>query len=188
MVVSNLRITNDRQIKFTGKGEPLRRRSANHSAEFVSGSRQFSRNVRLELWLVFQDEKGEIIWICPMCKMPDDGSPMIGCDTCDDWYHWCVTSLLCNLECLVALCLTLLHTQLGVELAETILSLFSCYVISHSLSLPLARVAFCSRLILVVKQSHPPPFFLSLSSLHNSEALCLSCRHFVQKSIYRKRH
>ena len=20
--------------------------------------------------------------------MPDDGSPMIGCDVCDDWYHW----------------------------------------------------------------------------------------------------
>jgi transcription initiation factor TFIID subunit 3 len=34
------------------------------------------------------DDKGEITWICPACKMPDDGSPMIGCDSCDDWYHW----------------------------------------------------------------------------------------------------
>jgi len=33
-------------------------------------------------------DTGEIIWICPHCKMPDDGSPMIGCDECDDWYHW----------------------------------------------------------------------------------------------------
>ena len=23
-----------------------------------------------------------------MCKIQDDGSPMIGCDDCDDWYHW----------------------------------------------------------------------------------------------------
>ncbi|XP_054163015.1 LOW QUALITY PROTEIN: transcription initiation factor TFIID subunit 3-like [Oppia nitens] len=28
------------------------------------------------------------VWICPSCKLPDDGSPMIGCDTCDDWYHY----------------------------------------------------------------------------------------------------
>jgi len=36
----------------------------------------------------FQDENGQTIWICPACKMQDDGSPMIGCDKCDDWYHW----------------------------------------------------------------------------------------------------
>ncbi|XP_067129011.1 transcription initiation factor TFIID subunit 3 isoform X2 [Centruroides vittatus] len=35
-----------------------------------------------------QDESGNKIWICPACKQPDDGSPMIGCDECDDWYHW----------------------------------------------------------------------------------------------------
>jgi len=28
------------------------------------------------------------VWICPNCARQDDGSPMIGCDTCDDWYHW----------------------------------------------------------------------------------------------------
>ncbi|CAG2105073.1 unnamed protein product [Medioppia subpectinata] len=28
------------------------------------------------------------VWICPECKRPDDGSPMIGCDTCDEWYHY----------------------------------------------------------------------------------------------------
>ncbi|XP_033746840.1 transcription initiation factor TFIID subunit 3-like [Pecten maximus] len=31
---------------------------------------------------------GEKIWICPACKRQDDGSPMVGCDICDDWYHW----------------------------------------------------------------------------------------------------
>ncbi|KAH9383290.1 hypothetical protein HPB48_024410 [Haemaphysalis longicornis] len=34
------------------------------------------------------DERGNKIWICPACAKPDDGSPMIGCDECDDWYHW----------------------------------------------------------------------------------------------------
>ncbi|XP_066490291.1 transcription initiation factor TFIID subunit 3 isoform X2 [Tiliqua scincoides] len=37
---------------------------------------------------VIRDEWGNKIWICPGCEKPDDGSPMIGCDDCDDWYHW----------------------------------------------------------------------------------------------------
>ncbi|XP_049578321.1 transcription initiation factor TFIID subunit 3 [Syngnathus scovelli] len=37
---------------------------------------------------VIRDESGNQIWICPGCDKPDDGSPMIGCDDCDDWYHW----------------------------------------------------------------------------------------------------
>ncbi|XP_063073368.1 transcription initiation factor TFIID subunit 3 [Engraulis encrasicolus] len=37
---------------------------------------------------VIRDEWGNKIWICPGCNKPDDGSPMIGCDQCDDWYHW----------------------------------------------------------------------------------------------------
>ena len=28
------------------------------------------------------------VWICPWCSKPDDTVPMIGCDSCDDWYHW----------------------------------------------------------------------------------------------------
>lgn len=43
---------------------------------------------------VIRDEWGNQIWICPGCNKPDDGSPMIGCDDCDDWYHWpCVGML-----------------------------------------------------------------------------------------------
>ncbi|PSN52047.1 hypothetical protein C0J52_04529 [Blattella germanica] len=34
------------------------------------------------------DDKGNKIWICPECEGQDDGSPMIGCDGCDAWYHW----------------------------------------------------------------------------------------------------
>ncbi|XP_048244393.1 transcription initiation factor TFIID subunit 3-like isoform X1 [Haliotis rufescens] len=41
----------------------------------------------------FIDADGNKVWICPSCKMQDDGSPMIGCDTCDDWYHWTCMSI-----------------------------------------------------------------------------------------------
>nr|CAD7461700.1 unnamed protein product [Timema tahoe] len=34
------------------------------------------------------DYSGNQIWICPACGGHDDGSPMIGCDDCDAWYHW----------------------------------------------------------------------------------------------------
>lgn len=34
------------------------------------------------------DKDGQKVWICPACGRPDDGSPMIGCDECDAWYHW----------------------------------------------------------------------------------------------------
>ncbi|XP_078488879.1 uncharacterized protein LOC100175083 [Ciona intestinalis] len=37
---------------------------------------------------VVLDDDGNRVWICPGCNKPDDGSPMIGCDKCDDWYHW----------------------------------------------------------------------------------------------------
>jgi len=36
----------------------------------------------------YLDESGNKVWICPACGKQDDGSPMIGCDKCDDWYHW----------------------------------------------------------------------------------------------------
>lgn len=28
------------------------------------------------------------VWICPACAQVDNGTPMIGCDGCDAWYHW----------------------------------------------------------------------------------------------------
>ncbi|XP_063928432.1 transcription initiation factor TFIID subunit 3 isoform X2 [Zophobas morio] len=34
------------------------------------------------------DADGNEVWICPGCGRQDDGSPMIGCDGCDAWYHW----------------------------------------------------------------------------------------------------
>ncbi|XP_066584595.1 transcription initiation factor TFIID subunit 3 isoform X2 [Prorops nasuta] len=34
------------------------------------------------------DQEGNQVWICPGCGNQDDGSPMVGCDACDAWYHW----------------------------------------------------------------------------------------------------
>ncbi|PNF17118.1 hypothetical protein B7P43_G09094 [Cryptotermes secundus] len=36
----------------------------------------------------YYDSDGNKVWICPACGGQDDGSPMIGCDDCDAWYHW----------------------------------------------------------------------------------------------------
>ncbi|KAH8269796.1 hypothetical protein KR018_008130, partial [Drosophila ironensis] len=36
----------------------------------------------------YVDAEGNRIWICPACGKVDDGSAMIGCDSCDAWYHW----------------------------------------------------------------------------------------------------
>ncbi|XP_043468256.1 transcription initiation factor TFIID subunit 3 isoform X1 [Leptopilina heterotoma] len=36
----------------------------------------------------YVDQSGNQIWICPACGSQDDGSPMVGCDDCDAWYHW----------------------------------------------------------------------------------------------------
>ncbi|CAH8609011.1 unnamed protein product [Dicrocoelium dendriticum] len=33
------------------------------------------------------NSNGEQIWLCPVCLLEDDGNLMIGCDSCDDWYH-----------------------------------------------------------------------------------------------------
>ncbi|XP_076447730.1 uncharacterized protein LOC143284685 [Babylonia areolata] len=53
----------------------------------TSSSRQRG-TVETETVGSYIDSKGIQVWICPACKMQDDGSPMIGCDKCDDWYHW----------------------------------------------------------------------------------------------------
>lgn len=49
---------------------------------------------------LLQDKEGNQVWICPACGGQDDGSPMIGCDGCDAWYHWlvfCLSHLTINL-------------------------------------------------------------------------------------------
>ncbi|VDK34640.1 unnamed protein product [Taenia asiatica] len=34
-----------------------------------------------------ENNAGEQIWLCPICRTEDDGNLMVGCDSCDDWYH-----------------------------------------------------------------------------------------------------
>lgn len=43
--------------------------------------------------IYLQDDAGNQVWICPTCGKQDDGSPMVGCDGCDAWYHWYVILL-----------------------------------------------------------------------------------------------
>lgn len=50
------------------------------------------------------DEAGNQVWICPICAKPDDGSPMIGCDGCDVWYHWVCVGIQCPPDCAVWFC------------------------------------------------------------------------------------
>uniref|UniRef100_A0A182LXE1 PHD-type domain-containing protein n=1 Tax=Anopheles culicifacies TaxID=139723 RepID=A0A182LXE1_9DIPT len=40
------------------------------------------------------DVDGNTVWICPACGRVDDGTPMIGCDGCDAWYHWVCVGIL----------------------------------------------------------------------------------------------
>nr|KAG5702233.1 hypothetical protein BaRGS_030588 [Batillaria attramentaria] len=63
--------------------------SGSPSPALPGGSSRGQRSgVEAETVGFFIDESGQKIWICPACKLQDDGSPMIGCDKCDDWYHW----------------------------------------------------------------------------------------------------
>ncbi|XP_050537309.1 transcription initiation factor TFIID subunit 3-like [Daktulosphaira vitifoliae] len=52
----------------------------------------------------YYDEAGNQVWICPMCTKQDDGSPMIGCDGCDVWYHWVCVGIQCPPDCAVWYC------------------------------------------------------------------------------------
>uniref|UniRef100_W4VRD2 Putative bip2 n=1 Tax=Corethrella appendiculata TaxID=1370023 RepID=W4VRD2_9DIPT len=43
---------------------------------------------KIPLTTSVKDADGNEVWICPACGRVDDGTPMIGCDGCDAWYHW----------------------------------------------------------------------------------------------------
>ncbi|XP_022162319.1 transcription initiation factor TFIID subunit 3-like [Myzus persicae] len=54
------------------------------------------------------DDAGNQVWICPTCGKQDDGSPMVGCDGCDAWYHWVCVGIQCPPDCAVWYCPTCL--------------------------------------------------------------------------------
>ncbi|XP_046803581.1 uncharacterized protein LOC111674930 isoform X2 [Lucilia cuprina] len=68
--------------------------AAHHSTDTASKSASADRQSPLTLITEtsrpssYIDAEGNRVWICPACGKVDDGSPMIGCDGCDAWYHW----------------------------------------------------------------------------------------------------
>lgn len=36
------------------------------------------------------DEEDDSVWICPICSVAyvDGAADMVGCDSCDRWFHW----------------------------------------------------------------------------------------------------
>ncbi|KAM7348762.1 TBP-associated factor 3 [Cochliomyia hominivorax] len=68
--------------------------SSSHSNENTSKASSSDRQSPLTLITEtsrpssYIDAEGNRVWICPACGKVDDGSPMIGCDGCDAWYHW----------------------------------------------------------------------------------------------------
>ncbi|RUS86219.1 hypothetical protein EGW08_006014 [Elysia chlorotica] len=77
-----------RQVASTPEPRAVDIPSPTLSAKSSSSATKPSRGVEVETVCVFIDESGTQVWICPGCKKPDDGSEMIGCDMCDNWYHW----------------------------------------------------------------------------------------------------
>ncbi|XP_050527635.1 transcription initiation factor TFIID subunit 3-like [Daktulosphaira vitifoliae] len=59
----------------------------------------------------YYDEAGNQVWVCPSCTKRDDGSPMIGCDGCDAWYHWVCVGIQCPPDCAVWYCMTCLAVK-----------------------------------------------------------------------------
>ena len=60
--------------------EPAAESPSNSNASFGGGSVTVTQTRGY-----YVDADGNQIWICPACGQKDDGSPMIGCDECDDW-------------------------------------------------------------------------------------------------------
>lgn len=63
--------------------------SSNQSASVSSGSNANSRASMKIIGKVVQEIHvgSNQQWACPACNIADDSVPMIGCDSCDDWYH-----------------------------------------------------------------------------------------------------
>merc|ERR1711990_426228 len=69
-----------------GRGRPVKSKEIIDSS--VDSGDEPTPGIITETVGSYTDEAGNKVWICPACGKQDDGSPMIGCDQCDDWYHW----------------------------------------------------------------------------------------------------
>jgi len=75
----------DRKVR-EGRGRPAKSKEIIDSS--VDSGDEPTPGIITETVGSYTDEAGNKVWICPACGKQDDGSPMIGCDQCDDWYHW----------------------------------------------------------------------------------------------------
>ncbi len=53
-----------------------------------------SNYVRPCIVISLKDYDPNRAYFCPVCHKQDDGSPMVGCDGCDEWCHWYVNEIL----------------------------------------------------------------------------------------------
>lgn len=58
-----------------------------HQGAKAQGSNQNSMKIIGQVVQV-TDVVSTQYWVCPTCGKSDESTPMIGCDSCDDWYHW----------------------------------------------------------------------------------------------------
>ncbi|XP_058835776.1 transcription initiation factor TFIID subunit 3-like [Topomyia yanbarensis] len=81
------------QMPHSAKKQPKESKTSSKSHGSISSS---SASVSLGVTIPaplsasvnVKDADGNVVWICPACGRVDDGTPMIGCDGCDAWYHW----------------------------------------------------------------------------------------------------
>ncbi|CAB3990082.1 transcription initiation factor TFIID subunit 3 [Paramuricea clavata] len=77
-------------------GETMTSSSKSATSSSQSSSKKTSRivieteNVSIitETWSNTLDYDPDRAYFCPVCHKQDDGSPMVGCDGCDEWCHW----------------------------------------------------------------------------------------------------
>ncbi|XP_053377058.1 zinc finger CCCH domain-containing protein 13-like isoform X3 [Mercenaria mercenaria] len=81
-------ISTDEEVEGTSADKPRMLPPELPPMPPTSAQKRAQRTVITETIGTFVNESGEKIWICPACTMQDDGSAMIGCDICDEWYHW----------------------------------------------------------------------------------------------------
>ncbi|CAG2053874.1 unnamed protein product, partial [Timema podura] len=79
------------------------------------------------------DADGNKVWICPACGGKDDGSPMIGCDHCDAWYHCFVSHAFTVTPFVLLLDKIIISVFSSLMCNPTFLAFFFC---SKAISLP----------------------------------------------------
>ncbi|XP_037039069.1 transcription initiation factor TFIID subunit 3-like isoform X2 [Bradysia coprophila] len=75
-------------LKHQRKMNPPKMKDEKSSSKSCSSKSSKSPNDKIGPALNVRDSDGNQVWICPACGRVDDGTPMIGCDGCDAWYHW----------------------------------------------------------------------------------------------------